>query len=58
MLKIEFETGNDAFADENIWSEIKAVLDKTWENLSEGKSPIKDSNGNTIGYVEFEMEKN
>jgi len=57
MVKIEFETGNEAFqSDGNFGFEIAIILRKIAANVDSGTTypdgmPVMDTNGNRVGTV-------
>jgi hypothetical protein len=51
MFKLEFETNDDAFQNDNFSSEVERILKAVTERVQRGdtEGKIRDSNGNAIG---------
>jgi len=58
MVKIEFKTDNDAFANDNDEWEIARILQLIARQIQDGydNDKIRDINGNTIGSWEITEE--
>ena len=54
MLRIEIDTGNDAFA-ADIGPEAKRILKAIdWRRLDQfGRIKLMDANGNSVGFAEY-----
>ena len=63
MLQVKMETGNAAFADGNEGAEAARILRKVADQieqeskLSESCRPVRELNGNTIGYFKTWTEQ-
>ena len=56
-ITIKFDTDNPAFKN-NILGESKHILNKVLEHIEDdnkGKYNLRDSNGNTVGYITLEV---
>jgi hypothetical protein len=51
MFKLEFETDDDAFQNDNFSSEVERILKAVTERVKRGdtEGKIRDNNGNAIG---------
>ena len=51
MLKIEFETDNAAFEDNDIYLETVEILERITRRIANGETSgnVRDTNGNRIG---------
>lgn len=56
MITIKIETNNAAFQDGYFEEEVVRVIKEAAEkvNLGEGCHPLRDINGNRVGYIEIE----